>query len=400
MADPIGGRLTILIPTYNRFELLRDLLGYLTSIPMRPEILVVDSSDAQTRERNKALVEAAARPVLYVEVDATVSPFEKFALGASLAATEFCALCADDDVVLFQSLPEILDFLSANPGYVAAHGRYLRFSVEGGGVLVRSVAYAGPSLDGATPLRRLQQFLDDYEAITYAVYRTEVLRDALGTALRTGSLLARELLAGATAVVAGKVARLPVFYYARNEAPSNAYTRWHPAHWLSSDPHGMFREYGHYRSALLDRLAKAPDLELPPEEAARAVDLAHLVYLSRYLAPEALRHILARTLAGDAPEEVVRGLWPLVEGTGGLWGRLRRIGGLRRLRDALAPRLNRDVLARLRGPARSVVAQGGGGRPREIRFADAFVRAACAGADERVVDGLAAQLSHYAPRRD
>ena len=143
-------------------------------------------------------------------------------------------MCADDDVVMVDSLPVLRDFLQKHHDFSAAHGWYFTFydNVHLG---ITSIVYSGPSIDRDDPFLRLRDLLNRYEAVTYAVYRTDVMRRVLYEVQRVESMLARELLAGELTVLWGKVARLPIFYYGRSLGPSESYAHWHPVNFLTNN---------------------------------------------------------------------------------------------------------------------------------------------------------------------
>jgi glycosyltransferase domain-containing protein len=91
---------TLVIPTYNRPKLLEALLTYLGAQPQRCRVLVLDSSQPQPRAANRKIVELANLKLDYAEFPSEMHPFDKFREGVHKVTTEFCALCADDDLVL------------------------------------------------------------------------------------------------------------------------------------------------------------------------------------------------------------------------------------------------------------------------------------------------------------
>src|SRR6185436_18391380 len=144
------------------------------------------------------------------------------------------------------------------------------------------------------------------EALTYAVYRTDVAVRVYQESRQMESILARELLSGALTVLAGKTARLKVIYYGRSTGPSAGYKNWHPLEWIATDPAGMFREYAAYRRAVVRAMAPGG---VTAEEATRLCDLIHLRYLSAFLDPRYLDFALERNLARVPHDHVVAAVW-------------------------------------------------------------------------------------------
>src|SRR6185436_1655544 len=119
---------------------------------------------------------------------------------------------------------------------------------------------------------RLHQLFGKYQALTYGVYRSTVLRDLMSGVQGVQTMLGRELLGGAMAVVAGKVARLPLLYAGRNIGPSAPYADWTPFDFLLQAPQRLFEEYRRYR----DILARYGEGRGLGAEELDFVDLAHL----------------------------------------------------------------------------------------------------------------------------
>jgi hypothetical protein len=82
---------TLVIPTYNRPKQLAALLSYLgvTRAPCR--ILVLDSSQPQSRLATRKIIEAANLRLDYVEFPSDTHPFDKFREGVHKVTTKFCA---------------------------------------------------------------------------------------------------------------------------------------------------------------------------------------------------------------------------------------------------------------------------------------------------------------------
>jgi glycosyltransferase domain-containing protein len=311
MREDLAASYTLVVPTYNRPAQLRRLLRYLELCGARFPVLVLDSSAPENRPLNADALASVKLRVRRVEYDSTMPPFEKFGAGTAMVDTPYLSLCADDDIVRVEALAPIVEFLSRNADHSAAHGFYFNFQEQGRAsppwrTTISSLFYRGPSIDAAQPAERLAQLLRRYEALTYAVYRTEVARRAYAESANVASILARELLSGALTVVAGKTARLKVIYYGRSTGPSAGYRNWHPLEWLATDPAGLFGEYAAYRAILLRALAERG---ATGDEAARLCDLAHLRYLSGFLDAGYLEFALERNLERLAPEKVISEVW-------------------------------------------------------------------------------------------
>jgi glycosyltransferase domain-containing protein len=320
---------TLVVPTYNRPEELGRLLRFLASQRAEFPVLVLDSSRPENHERNLRTARDLKLDLRLERFDPAMPPWEKFRRGAEMVATEFSSLCADDDLVLVSSLGKIVDFLQGNPDYSLAHGWYFEFYLSD--VLgIRQVVYRGPSLDAERPADRLHQLFGKYQALTYGVHRTGVLRDIMREVQGVQTMLGRELLGGALAVVAGKVARLPVLYLGRNIGPSEPYADWNPFDFLVQSPQRLFEEYRRYREILI-RYGGLDAAE------ADFVDLAHLRYLADYFKPAVIDYVYGQLRLGRPRQEIMGGIWPVLLDKRGLEGALHRNRFLRRIRDRFVP---------------------------------------------------------------
>jgi glycosyltransferase domain-containing protein len=314
MSEDFAASYTLVVPTFNRPQLLRRLLRYLELSDARFGILVLDSSAPEHKRANAEAVASVKLRIRRIEYDSALPPFEKFCSGMAEVETPFLSLCADDDIVVVATLAPIVDFLRRNADYSAAHGFYFNFQEQGRAgppwrTTISSLFYRGPSLDAAEPAQRLALLFQRYEALTYAVYRREVAVRVYRESGQVQSMLARELLSGALTVIAGKTARLKVIYYGRSTGPSAGYRNWHPLEWLATDPAGMFQEYAAYRAVLAPALARAGASAMAPEEAVRLCDLIHLRYLSPYLDPRYLEFALSKNFERLAPEALIAEVW-------------------------------------------------------------------------------------------
>jgi len=391
---------TLLIPTYDRTAELGRLLRYLARHSIAYPILVLDSSHAAPRAANRALIEGLDLDVRTLDFDSRVSPFEKFWRGSEQVATAFCALCADDDIVLVDALDELIAFLQSHPDFHAAHGLYFNF-VPGDPFRIGPLVYAGPSIAANTPVLRLRELLQQYEPVTYAVCGTEALRRALGGAQVLDSLMARELTSGALMAIGAKIMRCPRLYYGRSEESSLAYERWHPIEYLVRSPEDMVEEHARSRHVLADAVQKAGDSPRGPGELLKLIDLISLRYLAAYASPEALDCILEGFLEGRDPREVLARASPfLTPDRGSLADFLRRHTLVRQVRARLAPNARLRHLTGLLGRHRDRVARRTTttGRPRRYLLYGDFLRECAAVARPRLdrsVDALLDALDGY-----
>lgn len=370
----IAGRFTLIVPTFNRPADLARLLAYLSRHRVDFPVLILDSSAPGVQERNRGTVDRLFPAARLESFPADTAPWAKFWRGSEMAETEYCSLCADDDLILPESLSSILAFLDERRDYSVAHGWYFMFYLTDHFGITRS-EYSGGSIDQASAVDRLFALFKRYEAVTYGVYRTQVMRAVLRDVQALDSMLGKELLAGALTVAYGKAARLPVFYYGRSHNPSHPYSNWHPLDFLSSAPDRLYQDYGAYRRLLLTALS-SKDGHYSQEELAILIDLIHFRYLSEYIRPGTMEYLVERVMARTPKAELMQGLWGVMAREAGtLSGALTGNSLIRRIRDRFFPMIRLHHFRKLASPVkeeilRSVTADG---RQREYRLYPDFL---------------------------
>ena len=301
---------TLVIPTYNRPKQLQALLTYLAAQQPRCRILILDSSQPEQRHANRQIAELTNFKLEYVEFPSETHPFDKFREGLHKVTTEFCALCADDDLVLLDCVQRCLDALRSNPSASVAQGYSFSFLCQHDGDMdLGNILYFTPTIDDSTPLARLAKLFARYQAATYGNYRTPVLQRIFDTLKPMRSILARELLGTALAAIEGPMIRVSCFGHGRSMDASESYEHWHPLEWFAKDPRGLFSEYHHYRELMAQAVLSRPDNTLEAAAVRRVLDLIHMRYMVRHAPDGALAFIADQKMSGVPFEEY----WPRPE---------------------------------------------------------------------------------------
>src|SRR5262245_11472369 len=283
---------TLVIPTYNRPKQLGALLAYLAANESEFRILILDSSDARGRAANRKIASLAKLKLDYVEFASETQPFDKFRAGVDKVTTDFCALCADDDLVVLDGVRRCLEALRRNPRASVAQGYSFSFLCSAdGNIDLGNILYFSSTIEDATPLARLAKLFARYQAATYGCYRTPVLQRIFDTLKPMTSILARELLGSALAAIQGEVIRVPRFSHGRSMDASESYENWHPLEWFAKDPQGLFSEYYRYRALMAQAVLQRPDNTLDAAAVRRALDLIHLRYMVKHAPDHALAFI-------------------------------------------------------------------------------------------------------------
>ncbi|MBZ0211760.1 MAG: TIGR00180 family glycosyltransferase [Hyphomicrobium sp.] len=370
---------SLIIPTYSRPEELRRLLQYLAREKVAFQILVLDSGTPASRKENAATIAALPLKVWHLQFPSEMPPFEKFWRGVMQVTTPFCSMCADDDIVLVDSLEPIVHHLISHPDVAVAHGHYFTF-YNTDHIGLTTVVYASRSIDDATPIERLRCLFRRYEAVTYGVYRTPVKQRALQDVQGLRSLLGHELGAGAITLVRGKSARLPVFYYGRSLRPSERYEQWHPVESMLNSPETLFAQYRTYRDVLEANLREV-GVAREGDDTAKVLDLIHLTYLSEFTRPKFLDWLTDQVVKGRGRDDIMKDVWLQLYVGGNVPSTLLRLATpLRYVRDRLAPGFKpHHYVARFAGGKdRAVERRTCDGSVRRYRLYNSFLKSAIA----------------------
>jgi len=295
---------TLIIPTFNRPSDLGMLLSYLEKQQATFQILVLDSSHPEERELNQQTVANSGLNLDYNEFDVSTHPFDKFRAGVDMVETPYCSLCADDDIPLVSGIDASVDKLKADSDFSVAHGYYFQFAHQTKALNLASITYYTPDNDEEEPVARVHTLMRHYQALTYGVYKTGVLQNIFQSVEPVSSLLGRELLSSALAVVQGKIARLNCFYMGRNLGPSSGHVHWHPLEWSIKSPEGLFAEYGRYREILAKEVVLQTTNKHSINEVKRLLDLIHLHYYVRHAPEESLDFAIDAVARGIDADEI------------------------------------------------------------------------------------------------
>jgi glycosyltransferase domain-containing protein len=331
----LRSRYTLLVPTFNRPDHLRSLLGYLAARRFRYPIRVLDSSSGDALTQNQETTGRGALDIAHEVYDPAIGIHQKIGLAVASVESAYCSLCADDDVLFTDELEALFDVLDANPDLVVAHGYYVNFK-PGADFDIWHTDYSAPSILAEDALKRIVQQMSDYQAIFYGVHRTGAMKSIQPPLERVKSLWAKELLTSSLVLVAGGMYRAPRYYMGRNTNPSIATAGWHPHQFLATEPAELLREYADYRAVVLEHLAADARCRATyrPEQVERVFDLVHLKYLAPMLSPAVMNYLIQQSLLPDTtPRQMIDGIWstfvpPYARRAGGLKDHLAHVVAL------------------------------------------------------------------------
>ena len=273
---------TIVIPTYNRPELLAGLLTYYHARASWIRLLILDSSRDEIKQQNATMMSQLGDAVSHIIYREDINTTTKLINGLASVSTQYVSFCADDDLVFPLGLRKSISFLQENPGYVCAHGLYLNFRTERRDIRLTG-EYASPSIEAENSGARIFQLCQKYESLFYAVYRTADARQIFPALESIETAHFQELFQSVASVIHGKIKRLPLFYGARRTGPpaDAAREKWQTYAWFADNPAEFLDHYRQYREATwLYCQTSMRDPQWSQEDFYRILDLSHAVYFS------------------------------------------------------------------------------------------------------------------------
>jgi len=226
--------LTIVVPTYNRYPLLRRLLSYYQSVGAPMAMHVLDSSSqALSDPPLEALLRDMAR-LHHTTYAPDTLPTAKLHDGLQRVTTPYVVLWADDDLMVPRSFEAGVQFLERHPDFSLAHGRGGLFTTSQRQASITIGPYRQRAYLDETAAGRLTQYLTDATGLFYSVHRTENLRHNLGQCRRYHlgfpagqhaeaevhrSDVWVELLLASLSVIQGKAQQLDRLYILRDSHP-------------------------------------------------------------------------------------------------------------------------------------------------------------------------------------
>lgn len=277
ITDAPDDSLTIVIPTKSRQAQLETLLRYFQASGTKYKILVLYSGLP-----HKDLAESYAKlniSVMVFEPDITLH--KKLKAGLDTVKTPLVAMCPDDDLILLEGIKKSGGYLIQNPEYSACHGYYSLFSELNNIVNLFSIHWFAPSIDSDNPLERFSHLFRRYQAICWAVFKTEIMQEVCAAFFENITLVWQEYIWSSIPIIKGKVKRLPMIYCLRRI--DSFELDGHPTFAMLESPSKFFSEYVLYREKIGNLVA--PVVPISKTDLARALDLSYATHLATHIKP-------------------------------------------------------------------------------------------------------------------
>lgn len=163
------GRITAIVPTYNRAAFLAEAVAALQAQTRPPEEIIVwdDGSTDSTPETAAALARQGPVPLRLFRGE---NAGKAAALNRALAEArgDYVWICDDDDLARPDAAERLAGLLDADPAAGVAGGGYMRFSDLPDGTRVRRGPGYWPDLSRGSPLRHLLEDIFLFQNATLA----------------------------------------------------------------------------------------------------------------------------------------------------------------------------------------------------------------------------------------
>ena len=117
---------TIVIPTINKPEFLRNSLGFLESQGFAGQVVIADGSSKAMSCLNKKIVTSQKKiRIVYAYTAGLKNLWAEMQRGLKDIGSKYILLHSDDDFYFLDEIDYCLDFLEKNKDYVSARGRFV-----------------------------------------------------------------------------------------------------------------------------------------------------------------------------------------------------------------------------------------------------------------------------------
>jgi glycosyltransferase domain-containing protein len=228
----LANDLTILLAVKDRVPFTQRWLAYAERVRLPYKILIADGGSDAATARIAEDSRARGLDVEYVRypLDASYTDYyAKLADALSRVTTPFAVLADNDDLFIADGLATALEFLRANPSYVACGGQCAVFwvasdrspgrdTVYGHSVQWKCTTHVYSEVADAARQRVIDQTLQSIDTF-YSVHRTATLRDgfAMVRDVNPRDLFLMEQIVTFQTAIAGKCRQFEHLYIARQQ---------------------------------------------------------------------------------------------------------------------------------------------------------------------------------------
>lgn len=212
--------LTIILITKDRFDFINRLLSYYDFINLKSNIIIADSTEFEKNNLDKFYyknyknlsIEFFSRPNIRPE-NLQLEMLKK-------VSTKYTIVCADDDIILENSIIKCIDFLETNSDYISATGRIHGFASKKDKSKNCKIyvwdEYSQKNITQNNPNKRLKNYLSNYWVNFFSITRTaEYIKSSSYSHLSQSSALRGEVIPCMSLALIGKTKKLDHLHMVR-----------------------------------------------------------------------------------------------------------------------------------------------------------------------------------------
>ena len=211
--------ITIIIPTFNRYNFLKRLLTYYDSFNKKLNIFIADSSSISNNDKDlESLLNN--KNINYLKFPSDISPTKKIFQSLKQIKSKYVVICADDDFIITKAIEKSVEFLEQNPDYSCTHGFYAQYTVKKENLdnmkIYWNISDYNKSIEFDNVAIRIQKHRDNCFFMYYAVQRKKQLYSVLNETIKsTSDYQFSELLSSILTIIYGKMKYLDTMYCVR-----------------------------------------------------------------------------------------------------------------------------------------------------------------------------------------
>jgi len=254
---------TIIIPTKNRSDFLIRLLKYYADTNYQHSISIGDSSAPLHLERSKEFIKSLKGKLKIKHLECPeLGISECLKLLVDKLDTTYAAIALDDDFIIEKTLNKCVSFLDGHPGYSAACGQALLFSLKKSGAYGEFLdigPYPQRAIEAQTSSQRLSDHLKNYSVTLFSVHRTETWRKMFQRVIKSSErAFMEELIPCCLSVVYGKVKCFNDLYLVRQHHRQRSF-HLDPYDWITSS--GWWSSYNIFQDSLTEALIEKDGID-------------------------------------------------------------------------------------------------------------------------------------------
>ncbi|MCI5054396.1 MAG: TIGR00180 family glycosyltransferase [Pelagibacteraceae bacterium] len=213
MNKDLEKHLTIIIITKDRYDFINRLLAYYNFTELKSKILIADSTDFDHHNLNSNYIENYKNLDINFYHRPNIKPENLQNEMLEKVRTKYTIVCADDDIIIDNSIIKCVDFLEKNNDYIAVTGRIHGFATEKDRARDCKISiwneYNQQNISETNPNIRLKNYLSSYWVNFFSIVRTDdYIRCSKYAHLSTSAAMRGEIIPCMTKALLGKTKKL------------------------------------------------------------------------------------------------------------------------------------------------------------------------------------------------